>query len=111
MADYTSTAIFVTAVILLLHSAYSAHEFSYFVKHFPSSTLSKSELPLDVRIFVCLTTYYIANIWKQIKLEASIGAIVAVLGAIYKQSDKLKPIKFSKAVVSAEVAGERYLRL
>ena len=55
MADGAlSSFIFIAAALLLLHSSYSAYEFSYFVKHLSTSSLSHTEIPLDVSIFLCL---------------------------------------------------------
>ena len=46
-----SAAIFyVLAAVVLLHSAYSAYEFSYLVKHISTSLANSQHLPLDVSI-------------------------------------------------------------
>lgn len=76
------------SAFFLIHSAYSAYEFSYLLKHFAHiTTPSKNLVPLDV------------------KIEAIIGALFAVFGAILTKVDTLKPIKFSEAIVEDEQAG------
>lgn len=40
--------LFFLSTVIIIHSAYSAYEFSYFVKHFTLSTTLNSTLPLDV---------------------------------------------------------------
>ncbi|CDO54670.1 Conserved hypothetical protein. Putative magnesium transporter [Geotrichum candidum] len=80
--------LFFLSTVLIIHSAYSAYEFSYFVKHFTLSTTLNSTLPLDI------------------KIELGLGVLVATLAAVYKQADTLKPIKLSEAIIDVEVKGE-----
>lgn len=88
--------LYALATFLLLHSAYSAYEFSVLLKHLAlSSSASSSQelIPLDI------------------KIEAVLGAILVTAGAVYSKTGLLKNIKFSEAIVEDELAGKGYVYL